>query len=231
MASALAYLRANRNRRPVFAVSQTLTQTDGVWHSYRQWTGVGTDIVAVESVTWREQLLSTEGEIPSIQERNAAVIEGGIAHTRLTSHRTGNLERLKRLALAHPAVTPVSLPLFMAQNWRALMNGERLRASYLILKMPWATPVTISRRDGAQPGRISIAVTPSNAILRVLFGAAVYEFDADAPRLHRIDGVLDPRDRKTLGGWREYLGSVEFETPLDLTALAQDEISSDRAVR
>jgi hypothetical protein len=228
MADALAYLRANRNRRPVFAVSQILTQMDGVWRSHRQWTGVGTDIVAVETVMWREQLLSTEGEIPSIEERNAAAIEGRVAHTRLTSHRTGGRERSKRLSLPYPAVTPASLPLFMAQNWRALMNGERLRACYLILKMPWATPVTIGRRDAAQPGRVSIAVTPSNAILRVLFGAAVYEFDADAPRLHRIDGVLDPRDRKSLGGWREYLGSVEFETPLDLTPITRDAISSDR---
>ena len=217
---ALAYDQSLRNRRPAFALTEELAKTDEIWRAQRRWTAVGPDPIATESVLWRDGLIESLTEIPSIGERAAVAIDGGAARVALTSHRTGGVERLRALTLAHPPVTPASLPLFIAQNWTRLRAGDFLPASYLIVKLPWATTVSLrltQTSDGA-----SVAVTPANPILRLLFGAASYAFDGDAPRLRRIHGVLDPRDLKRGRGWREYQGIIEYAAPLDLSGLSPE---------
>lgn len=215
---ALAYDQSLRNRRPAFALTEELAKTGEIWRATRRWTAVGPDPIAMESVLWRDGLIESLTEIPTIGERAAVAIDGRTARVALTSHRTGGVERLRALTLAHPPVTPASLPLFIAQHWIRLRAGEAVRASYLIVKLPWATAVSL-RLTQSSAGA-SVAVTPANPILRLLFGAATYAFDGDAPRLRRIQGVLDPRDLKRRRGWREYQGIIEYAAPLDLSAAA-----------
>jgi hypothetical protein len=217
---ALAYDQSLRNRRPAFALAEELTKTGDIWRAERRWTAIGPDSIASETVLWRDDLLESLTEIPSIGERAAVTIEGRTARVALTSHRTGGVERHRTLTLAHPPVTPASLPLFIAEHWARLCAGEFLPASYLIVKLPWASTVTL-RLTQTSAGA-SVAVTPANPILRLLFGAATYDFDADAPILRRIHGVLDPRDLKRRRGWREYQGIIEYEAPLDLSGLPRE---------
>jgi hypothetical protein len=215
--TALAYDRALRNRRPVFALSEELAEEDGNWRARRRWTGAGLEMVASESLLWSDGLVESLTEIPTIGERAQVVVDGKTARVALTSHRTGGVERHRVLALAHPPVTPASLPLFIAQNWKSLRAGEMLKASYLIVKLPWATPVSLRLTQSTEGATVS--VMPANLILRLLFGAADYAFDGDGPILRRIDGVLDPRDLKRRQGWREYQGTIEYQAPVDLTGL------------
>lgn len=217
---ALAYDQSLRNLRPAFALAEELTKTDEIWRADRRWTGTGPDTIASETVLWRDGLLESLTEIPSIGERAAVTIDGRTARVALTSHRTGGVERHRALTLAHPPVTPASLPLFIAQHWARLCAGEFLPASYLIVKLPWASTVTL-RLTQTSAGA-SVAVTPANPILRLLFGAATYDFERDAPHLRRIHGVLDPRDLKRRRGWREYQGVIEYQTPLDLSGLSPE---------
>jgi hypothetical protein len=65
-----------------------------------------------------------------------------------------------------------------------------------------------------------IAATPANPVLRWIFGSNRCVIAADAPRLLRIERLLDPRDQKPNGCWHEYLGAIEFTPPLDLSVLA-----------
>jgi hypothetical protein len=219
MASALAYDRALRNPRPVFALTEELAEeVAGVgtfWRLQRRWTGAGASPIAWESVLWRDGLRESRSEQASIGESTAVTLAGRIATVALTSHRTGGVERLHHLKLPHPAVTPASLPLFIAQNWAQLAAGRSVRASYLVVKLPWATTVALRRVQGEEG--VSVLVIPANPILRLMFGAARYDFQQeDAPVLRRIHGVLDPRDLGRRWGWREYQGMIAYETPLDL---------------
>lgn len=65
-----------------------------------------------------------------------------------------------------------------------------------------------------------IAATRANPVLRWIFGSTRCIFDVGAPRLRRIERLLDPRDLKPNGRWHEYLGTIEFTQPLELSALA-----------
>ena len=138
----------------------------------------------------------------------------------LRSPKTGAQERVRQLVLPHAAVTLASLPFLIAQHWSALAQGDALPASYLVLKVQRAATVRLQRVGPATGNELIIAATPANPVLRWIFGSTRCVFDADAPRLRRIEGLLDPRDLKPNGRWREYLGTLEFAQPLDLSALA-----------
>jgi hypothetical protein len=221
---ALAFDRSRRNRRPAFALQQTLQRfPDGAWHSQRQWQGVGIDAVASETIVWRDGLVESHSEQTSIEEVAMATVRGVACRTLLRSGKTGGGRRERELVLPHPAVTLGSLPLFIAQHWAELVDGQSIAASYLVLKVQRAARVQLARTSDGSARELVIAATPANPLLRWIFGSTLCVFTPDAPRLLRIEGLLDPRDLKANGRWREYLGSIEFDQPLDLSGLASRE--------
>ena len=221
--TALGFDGALRNRRPVFALTETLSFADDSWRASRVWRAAGPDPVAAEQVVWRNGLVESVTEIFAIQEYSTARKSGETLEVTLRSHRTGGRDRSKRLTSRRPVATPGSLPLLIASVWPDLRAGRTIEADYLIVKLPWITPVSIRRVWTGAPGVLRAAVVPSNPMLRLLFGAAHYDFDAQGVRLLNIEGVLDPRDLKRRGGWREYRGVIGYDAPLDLSALTPPE--------
>lgn len=218
---AWAFDRKRHNRRPAFALQQSLQRLpDGKWQSRREWCGVGTDLVARETILWHSGLLESIGEQPSIEETTRASMADGRCRCSLRSPKTGAAERMKVLSLPHPAVTLASLPLFIAQHWAALLQGASVPASYLVLKVQRAATVDLHRVVAAGSDEVAIDATPTHLLLRWIFGSTRCVFDADAPRLRRVEGLLDPRDFKSNGRWHEYLGTVEFQQALDFSGIA-----------
>lgn len=218
---ALVFDARRRNRRPAFMLQQTLQlQADGAWRSKRDWRAVGPGPIASETIIWRGGLVDSTGEQPFLEEWTRAVPQGQGCACTLRSPRTGGQERVRQLVLPHPAVTLASLPLLIAQHWSTLAQGAALPASYLVLKVQRAATVHLQRVAAVAKNELVIAATPANPVLRWIFGSTRCIFDADAPRLRRIEGLLDPRDLKPNGRWHEYWGTIEFTQPLDLSAMA-----------
>jgi hypothetical protein len=216
---ALAYDRRLGNRRPVFALQHDrVRRADGTWQATRTWRGVGPASLAVEQVLWRDGLVRVDAESPSIGERVEATVDGDACLARLSSHRTGGAPRERRIPLPHAPVTLAALPLLVAGHWHRLCAGQTVDASYLVLKVQRAATVRLTAGPVVD-GRRTVVVTPRHPLLRALFGRTRCVCDADAPRLRRIDGLLDPRDLRPNGRWREYLGTIEFDAPVDLSGL------------
>ena len=221
LSEALVYDNRRKNRRPAFTMQQTRQlQADGAWRSKRDWRAVGPERIASETMTWRGGLVESTGEQPFLEEWTCAVPKGKGCACTLRSPKTGAQDRVRQLVLPHPAVTLASLPLLIAQHWSTLSQGAALPASYLVLKVQRAATVHLQRVAAAAGNERVIAATPANPVLRWIFGSTRCIFDADAPRLRRIEGLLDPRDLKPNGRWHEYLGTIEFTQPLDLSAMA-----------
>ncbi len=223
-AEGLAFDRALRNRRPVFGLRQTLTPEGTGWRSERTWTGIGPEPIARETVLWADGLQSVETDMPSLGEVARAEVlgqEGGRYRLRTTlrSDRTRGQQRESTLDLPHPPVTLASLPLFVAAHWDRLAGRETLRASYLVLKVQRAATVSLVLEPG-EAGASRVRVTPQNWLLRAIFGSTVLHMAGERPVLTRLDGLLDPRDLRPNGRWREYLGTIEWQRPWDLRALA-----------
>ena len=218
---ALVFDRRRQGRRPAFVMQQTLRlQTDSAWRSQRDWRAVGPEWVASETITWRDGLVESTGEQPFIEELTRAVPRGQGCACTLRSPKTGAQDRVRQLVLPHPAVTLASLPLLIAQHWSTLSQGAALPASYLVLKVQRVTTLHLQRMATVAKTELVIAATPANPVLRWIFGSTRCSFDAEAPRLRRVEGLLDPRDLKPNGRWHEYLGTIVVTQPLDLSALA-----------
>lgn len=216
---ALAYDRQQTNLRPVFALSHSVEATSDGVRLTRVWRGVGHAALATETVHWQQGLRFAEATQSTLSETALVRMEGRRAHTVLTSPKTRSEPRERGLDLPHPAVTLAAMPLFIAQHWQALRHGEERLASYLVLKVQRAASVRVQRTTQRRPdpNRWVVGVTPTNPLLRWIFGSTLYELHPDRPELLAIDGLLDPRDLKPNGRWREYLGRVEFVEPVDLS--------------
>ena len=225
---ALAYDRALRNRRPLFAMHQVVNADDKSWHTERVWTAVGSDTVALERAQKYGGYLHISTELPNLNEYAAAdsdvgsCMSGTEVITRLSSNRTDGVVHQRDLEIAHPLVTLATLPLFVAKNWERLLNGETMAASYLVLKVQRAATVDLRWVPNHSQGA-HVVVTPRNWLLRAIFGSTRVYTQDDQPIFLRQEGLLDPRDLRPNGRWKEYLGTLEFETPWDLTSLCAKE--------
>ena len=221
---ALAFDRALRNRRPVFAMRQTVSAAGDSWHTERIWTAAGPDMVALERAQQHDGSLHVSTELPTLGEYAAADIAEGISPspapggTRLSSDRTGGQVRERQLDIPHPLVTLATLPLWVAKHWPHLLRGEAMAASYLVLKVQRAATVDVQWFP-RHPQGAHVAVTPRNWLLRALFGSTRLFTQGDQPIFLRQEGLLDPRDLRPNGRWKEYLGVLEVETPWNLSAL------------
>jgi hypothetical protein len=216
--AAWAYDRKIANRRPMFMMKQVLTDDTESITTERLWYGAGQQIVCREKAVWADHLASVATEMPFLAEQAHADIYDDQCSTKLKSHKTQHLHRERLIVLPYEAVTLATVPLMIAREWHALQNRQTLMASYLVLKVQRAASVRLECTS-ISAKECMISVTPTNLLLRAIFGSTVYVFEADRPRLLRMEGLLDPRDTKPNQRWIEYMGRIEFESPLDLSAL------------
>jgi hypothetical protein len=217
-ATAWAYDRKIANRRPIFRMTQILTHDGTYTKTERFWYSAGEQTACQEKAVWADRLASVATEMPFLAEQTHAVISSDHCSTQLKSHKTQHQQRERSIALPYEAITLATVPLMIAREWHALQSRQIRMASYLVLKVQRAATVRLECTSLSAKECI-VSVTPTNLLLRAIFGSTAYVFEADRPRLLRIDGLLDPRDTKPNQRWIEYMGRIEFESPLDLSAL------------
>lgn len=204
------------------------------WHTERSWSAIGPDAIAVERSQQHNGSFHVSTELPTLDEYAAADIHEvqawpkGEVITRLSNRRTGGRVRERALTVSHPLVTLGSLPLFVANRWEELIRGESLCASYIVLKVQRAATVDLTWLP-EHPLGAHVAVTPRNWLLRAIFGSTRLFTLGDLPIFLRQEGLLDPRDLRANGRWKEYLGVLEFEHPWDLTSLCNKEAAHELA--
>lgn len=228
-ALARAFDRRSTNRRAAFALAHSLSRdAGGTWHLPRHWTGVDRETLCEERVRWhpRHGLLETVSSSPSIGGRLEArrSPEGTDASPvsdsrRVSGPEAGPVER--RRALPRRGFTLASAPLEIAAAWPRLLRGERLRRQFLVLKVQRHAAVDLEALAVGER-EVAVALTPVAWPLRWLFGRTEFHFPRDVVALVAIDGPLDPRDRRRNGRWREYLGRIEFDTPVALGDVVAD---------
>lgn len=231
---ALAYDRKLTNRRPVFAMRQTVSTSEKSWHTERVWTAVGSDIVALEQSQKHAGALHIRTELPTLNEYASAdiTVEHSASRaevfTRLSSDRTRGKPRERKLEITYPLVTLGTLPLFIAENWERLVRDETMPASYLVLKVQRAAILDLHWLP-KHPQGAHVAVTPRNWLLRAIFGSTRLYTQGHQPIFLRQEGLFDPRDLRSSGRWKEYLGVLEFETPWNLTSLCRRDKANELA--
>lgn len=211
--------RRHHAGRAIFDYRLQISQSgEQQFQASRHWQGVaGAPPVALEQLAWSAAagLQHASYEQPHLQESASLQLQAGAAHTRLRSHRTGYREQERLLALPRPPVTLLSALFEIARHWPALRAGKPLQLAYAVLKVQAQTGVTLRLQQ--QGGHSVVQLMPDNWFWRLLFGATVFHFAGDKPRLTAIDGLLEPRDLNRRGKYIEYLGRVDFAAPLDLT--------------
>lgn len=233
--TALVFDRRHANRRAVFALHHELSLAlDGSFRLFRHWHGVTAELVCQESVHWDtcHGLLAMTSHSPSLGETLSARRSDSLSNKALVleTHRVsthGAQPVHRRLEVRRRAFTLASAPLEIASAWPDLMQGKRIRRQYLVLKVQRHAAVDFSLHS-SDSGHVEIALTPVSLPLRVLFGRTIYRFIRDSVALESIDGLLDPRDRKRNGRWHEYLGRIEFASPVELARVAQIPQSMER---
>lgn len=226
---ALAFERKNANKRAVFSMQQTLTlNSKGILQSNRKWYAVDSNVLAEESVEWKDSLLSVSSISNSLGETSEATqLKGNssfLLSTCLKSSITKNQFRQRELTTPFEPVTLSSMPFVIAKYWEELLVGHAKFTSYLVLKVQRTAVLKIQLAKDEKTDRfIKIEVIPTNLILKMLFGKTVFTFVNDTtPYLVSVDGLLDPRDRKHNGRWHEYLGLIEFSEPWDLSSILNE---------
>lgn len=231
---AFAYDRMLTNRRPVFEMRQIVNAAENSWHTERVWTAVGSDIVAREQSQKHAGALHISTELPTLNEYASADIavnpsaSSAQVFTRLSSDRTRGQLRERKLDIAYPLVTLGTLPLFVAENWERLLRDETMPASYLVLKVQSAATLDLQWLP-KHPQGAHVAVTPRNWVLRAIFGSTRLYTQGHQPIFLKQEGLFDPRDLRSSGRWKEYLGVLEFESPWDLTSLCRRETTHELA--
>lgn len=216
-ADGLAYLDGHASRRPVWAVSLSAGHEAGGVMLARRFRGIGP--VSEEVARWDRAagLCRLEARQPHLGEEASATVEAagtGLWRVRYALARDGQVrEGVERVSL--PLVSLAALPLFAAGQAAALLAGRVVKARFPVLKVMRSATVALRASRAAGQG-VEVAVTPTNPLLRLLFGTTTYAFTADMGALTGYRGLLDPRDRKADGRWHEYLGRVELDRPLPL---------------
>jgi len=198
----------NNNKRPVLAMHQRMTIAEnGTWSSMREWVGVGQQVIARETVEWDQEHMRVSAYVNGLEEFSSVAVRSGSSgvslDTQLRATPTKGQTREWRLNVPFTSVSLSSLPFLIAKHWPALMAGQVLYASYLVLKVQRAATVRIARKVGHLEGsQVVIEVAPTNVVLRFIFGTTTMQFVGDSPNLARMDGLLDLRDMRRNGQWR-----------------------------
>ena len=221
-ASAKSYDLTLQNPRPTFSMTMSLSvDNQSVLHICRKWFAVGQDPVATETLAWAvaNGLHRLEMAQPSLNETGLLFHKSGEGEFVLNSPKTHLQRKTKTNRFSHEPASLLSIPCEVAKRWDALKAGEVFYFDYVVLKVQAHTKIKVQARG--ENNLLVVKVTPAAWFWRLVFGSTRFYFDKDKPELRKITGLIEPRDKKHNGKYKEYLANVELEQGLDLSALVK----------
>lgn len=201
--------------RPIFSSEISYQKDNGKIVGTRVWNGVASEVVAEEMLVWSEQdgLLRASMCQRYLREEGALERNGNKVRFVLSSHKTQHSQRTSNMHINKLLVTLLSMPLEIVKNWERLKSGESFDRSYAVLKVQNHTGVRFKMHDDNQ--QIVVSVTPINPVFRYIFGSLKFVFEQGRPLLKEIFGLIEPRDHKVNGKYKEHIAFFRFDTPLD----------------
>lgn len=215
-ATGKAYDASYQSMRPIFSCEISYQKINDRIVVKRVWSGVASEIVAKETLVWSERdgLLRASMCQHYLREEGALERNGNKVRFVLSSHKTQYNQKVCNMRIDKLLVTLLSMPLEIVRNWEQLKAGRSFDRSYVVLKVQNHTGVRFKMDDGNHQSIVS--VTPLNPVWRYIFGPLKFVFEKDKPLLKEICGLIEPRDHKMNGKYKEYVGFFRFDTPLDL---------------
>lgn len=194
---------------------------DGKFEAERIWQGLADPYIAKETVIWcpKEGLQHVAMHQPHLNESGTLTINGTQGRSDLSSQKTKYNQKSKSLAFAKRPCTLLSIPFEIVHHWQQLLAGDTLYFDYTVLKVQAHTGVSLKMHTEGEYKVVS--VTPETWFWRLLFGSTDFYFEGEAPKLVKIVGLLEPRDRNLRGKYVEYLGRAVFKKPLDLSIIKE----------
>lgn len=216
--SAFVFDRKLANKRPAFMMEMALQQNEQkIVTCERDWYGVGSDVIARETLTWSKQhgLQKITMHNNSLNETGQLTHHDGVGEFLLCSEKTHHIDKVKSTHFKYNPASLLSLPFETAKHWHELKQGKKLTFDYSVLKAQAHTGILLQASN--EHDFFVVKFTPISLFWRLIFGSSYMYFDKEKPILHKIDGLIEPRDRKPNGRYKEYLASMAFSTPLDLS--------------
>jgi len=208
------------NERIMFKYQLSVRMLDGgKCEAERIWYGLDADFLAKERIVWCPENGLQEATMlqPHLNESGTLLVNGQQGQSDLSSQRTQFNLNSKSLTFAKCPCTMLSIPFEVMHHWQQLIAGETLHLDYAVLKVQAHTGVSLTMFTEGKYKVVS--VTPEKWFWRLLFGSTKYYFEGDAPKLVKIIGLLEPRDRNSRGKYVEYLGRAIFDNTLDFSTI------------
>ncbi|MGC9461089.1 hypothetical protein [Vibrio genomosp. F10] len=194
---------------------------NGTFEANRIWLGLTSPYIAKETVVWcpKQGLKKVEMHQPHLNESGSLAISAKQGRADLSSQKTEYKQKSKTLNFTKRPCTLLSIPFEIVHHWDELSAGNVLYFDYTVLKVQAHTEVKLTMRD---EGEFKVVrVTPEKWFWRLLFGSTEYYFEGDAPKLTKIVGLLEPRDRNLRGKYVEYLGRAIFDRTVDFSMIKE----------
>jgi hypothetical protein len=201
--------------RPIFSSKVSYRKDNDRIVALREWSGVTGKIVASETLVWSEQagLISAGMCHPYLREEGALESNDNNVRFLLSSHKTQYKQKASSMRIDKPLVTLLSMPLEIVKNWEQLSTGIQFDRNYAVLKVQNHTVVRFMMEDESCQSVVS--VTPINPVWRYIFGSLRFVFVKGKPLLKEIYGLIEPRDHKMNGKYKEYVATFKHDIPLD----------------
>jgi len=211
-----AYDVSYQSLRPIFSATISYQKISDKIIAKRVWSGIGSEPVAQETLVWSEQSGLLSAGMCQHYLHEEAEIEKNANELRflLSSHRTEYNHKILIKYVEKIVVTLLSMPLEIVKHWEQLIAGEPFDCSYAVMKVQNHTAVSVKMESDSLQSVVS--VTPRNPVWRYIFGSMKFVFEKNRPLLKEIHGLIEPRDHKKNGKYKEYVGTLMLDTPLDI---------------
>ncbi|WP_084659607.1 hypothetical protein [Vibrio sonorensis] len=220
--TALVYDRKLANNRASFSMEMSFKSGEnGTLKGTRKWYCIGDEAVSIEKLEWCANKGIHRVSMHNLSLRETAEMRHSdkSGDFELCSPKTNMLPKVKSTQFNTSPATLLSLPFEVAKHWNTLKKGEKLIFDYSVLKVQAHTKVSLQAK--IEDGYFVVELKPLSWFWQLVFGSTYMYFDQDKPVLRKIDGLIEPRDKKPNGRYLEYLAMMEFDSGVDLSRLVK----------